>query len=134
MPSAGSSSIFARTYPTILGASYGVFFGRETWIIRFSNHSFHSERYTYVDGHIAQLRPAKGMVHVIFAEVVLGQVGDIGLLDLGNVRRVEESDVHFGGGPGNFEWSQCYFMVIPGMRSRRNRIAGVKPTIPKWAN
>lgn len=27
IPSAGSSSILAKTYPTILGASYGDFFG-----------------------------------------------------------------------------------------------------------
>ncbi len=37
------------------------------------------------------------MVHVVFAEVVLGQVCDVGLLDMGDVGGVEESNVHRGG-------------------------------------
>jgi hypothetical protein len=42
---------------------------------------------TYINSDIAQLRPAHRMVKVIFAKVVLRQVGDVGELDMGNVRR-----------------------------------------------
>lgn len=41
---------------------------------------------TYINGYIAQLRPAHGMIQVVLAKVVLGQIGDIGELDMGNVR------------------------------------------------
>jgi hypothetical protein len=34
------------------------------------------------------------MVHVVFAKVVLGQVGDVGLLDMRNVRASQHSDIH----------------------------------------
>ena len=34
------------------------------------------------------------MVHVIFAEVVFWKIRDVGLLDLWNVRRVQNSDIH----------------------------------------
>lgn len=34
------------------------------------------------------------MVHVVFAEVVLGEVRDVGLLDVRYVRRLDESDIH----------------------------------------
>jgi len=37
------------------------------------------------------------MVHVVFAEVVLRQVCDVRLLDMGNVGRSQHSDVHGGG-------------------------------------
>jgi hypothetical protein len=43
------------------------------------------EKATHIDGDIAELRPAHGMVHVVFAKVVFGQVGNVGLLDMGNV-------------------------------------------------
>ena len=52
---------------------------------------------SYIYSHIAQLRPTEGMVHVVFAEVVLGQVGDIRLLDMRDVRRVEKPDIHLRG-------------------------------------
>lgn len=34
------------------------------------------------------------MVEVIFQEVIFGQVGDICMLDMRNVRRVQEADIH----------------------------------------
>ena len=40
---------------------------------------------THIDGDVAELRPAHGMVHVVFAKVVFWQVGDVGLLDMRNV-------------------------------------------------
>lgn len=60
------------------------------------------ERATHIDGDIAELRPAHGMVHVVFAKVVFGQVGDVGLLDMGNVARSQHADVHVCG------MSVCY--------------------------
>lgn len=49
---------------------------------------------TYINCDIAQLRPAHGMVHVVFAEVVLGQVCDVRLLDMRNVRASQDSNIH----------------------------------------
>lgn len=42
------------------------------------------------------------MVEVVFAEVVFGQVGDVGGLDVRDVGGAEEADVHCwrGGGAG----------------------------------
>jgi hypothetical protein len=40
---------------------------------------------TYVNSDVAQLWPAKLVVHVVLAEVVLGQVGDVRRLDVRNV-------------------------------------------------
>ena len=40
---------------------------------------------THIDGDIAELRPAHGMVHVVFAKVIFGEVGDVGLLDMRDV-------------------------------------------------
>lgn len=37
------------------------------------------------------------MVHVVFAKVVFRQVGDVGLLDMGNVARSEYADIHVCG-------------------------------------
>ena len=37
------------------------------------------------------------MVHVVFAKVVFGQVGDVGLLDMGNVARSQHADIHVCG-------------------------------------
>jgi hypothetical protein len=39
-----------------------------------------------VDGDIAELWPAEGVVHVIFAKVVFREIGDVCLLDVWNVR------------------------------------------------
>jgi len=51
---------------------------------------------TYIYGDVAELGPAEGMVEVVFAEVVLGEVGDVGLLDVRNVRGAEDSNIHVG--------------------------------------
>jgi hypothetical protein len=40
------------------------------------------ETQTYINGDIAQLRPAHSMIQVVFAEVVLRKVGDVGELDM----------------------------------------------------
>lgn len=36
------------------------------------------------------------MVEVVFQEVIFGQVGEVRLLDMGDVGGVEDADVHFG--------------------------------------
>jgi hypothetical protein len=51
--------------------------------------------HTHINGNIAQLRPAHGMVQVVLAKVVLGQVGDVGELHVRNVRRLEWANIHF---------------------------------------
>lgn len=40
---------------------------------------------THIYGDVAQLWPAKLVVHVVLAKVVFGQVGDVGRLDMRNV-------------------------------------------------
>lgn len=40
---------------------------------------------TYIHGDVAQLWPAKLVVHVVLAKVVFGQVRDVGRLDMRNV-------------------------------------------------
>lgn len=40
------------------------------------------------------------MVEVVFHEVVLGEVGEVGLLDVGEVRGAEEADIHLLSGRG----------------------------------
>jgi len=47
--------------------------------------SFHRSGNTYIDSNVAQLWPAKLVVHIVFAEVVLGQIGDVRRLDMRNV-------------------------------------------------
>lgn len=47
-----------------------------------------------VDGDVGELRPRQGVVQVVFAEVVFGQVGDVGGLYVRDVGGVEEADVH----------------------------------------
>lgn len=49
---------------------------------------------TYVNSNIAELWPAEGMVEVVFAEVVLWQVSDVGLLNMRDVRGAEEANIH----------------------------------------
>ena len=49
----------------------------------------------HVYGHVAELRPRQGVVEVVFKEVVLGQVLEVGVLDQREVRRLEEADVHY---------------------------------------
>lgn len=57
-----------------------------------------------VDGDEGELWPGQGVVEVVFHKVVLGQVGDVGVLHVRDVRGVEEADVHglgyWGGVPG----------------------------------
>lgn len=48
----------------------------------------------HINGNIAQLRPTKRMVEIVFAKVVLGKIGDVCGLDVGNIGRVEKSNVH----------------------------------------
>ena len=40
---------------------------------------------TYINSDVAQLWPAKLVVHVVLAEVILGKVGDVRRLDMRNV-------------------------------------------------
>ena len=47
-----------------------------------------------VDGDIREVGPGKGVVEVVFQEVVLREVVDVGGLDGGNVGGAEEADVH----------------------------------------
>jgi hypothetical protein len=42
----------------------------------------------YVDSNITQLWPAESMVHVVFAEVVFGQVCDVCVLNVGYIGRM----------------------------------------------
>jgi hypothetical protein len=49
---------------------------------------------TYINSDIAQLRPAHGMVQVVLAEVVLGQIGNVGELNMRDVAWAEEADIH----------------------------------------
>jgi len=51
---------------------------------------------THIYGNVAQLGPAERMVEVVFAEVVFGEVRDVGLLDVRYVRGAEDSDIHVG--------------------------------------
>lgn len=57
-----------------------------------------------VDGDEGELWPGQGVVEVVFHKVVLGQVGDVGVLHVRDIRGVEEADVHglgyWGGVPG----------------------------------
>jgi hypothetical protein len=49
---------------------------------------------THIHGNIAQLRPAQGVVEVVFAKVVFREVRDVGLLHMRNVRGSEQANVH----------------------------------------
>lgn len=40
---------------------------------------------TYINSYIAQLRPAHSMIEVVFAEVIFGEVGNVGELDMGYI-------------------------------------------------
>ena len=51
-----------------------------------------------IHGHIRELRPGKGMIEIVFEKVVFGEVGDVGGLDVGNIRRSEHADVHLAKG------------------------------------
>jgi len=50
-----------------------------------------------VDGDEGELGPRERVVQVVLHEVVLGQVRDVGVLDVGDVGGGHEADVHFGG-------------------------------------
>jgi len=47
-----------------------------------------------VHGHVRELWPRERVVEIVLEEVVLGEVRDIGLLHVRNVRGAEESDIH----------------------------------------
>ena len=47
-----------------------------------------------VDRHVGERRPGQGVVQVVLEEVVLGEVGEVGLLDMRQVRGAKEADVH----------------------------------------
>ena len=47
-----------------------------------------------IHGHVRELGPGEGMVEVVFEEVVFGEVGDVGGLDVRDVGGSEHSDVH----------------------------------------
>lgn len=49
---------------------------------------------THIDSDITKLGPAHSMVHVVFAEVIFGQIRNVGLLNMWNVRRPYYSDIH----------------------------------------
>ena len=49
---------------------------------------------SYIDGDVAELWPAQSMVHVVLAEVIFWQVRDVRLLDVRNVGRMQQSDIH----------------------------------------
>lgn len=51
-----------------------------------------------IHSHIRELGPGEGMVEVVFEEVIFGEVGYVGGLDVGDVGRSEHSDVHLGKG------------------------------------
>lgn len=50
-----------------------------------------------VDSDVGKLRPGKGVVEVVFHKIIFGEVGYICGLDVGEVGRGEDSDVHSGG-------------------------------------
>lgn len=60
-------------------------------------HLFPRSRQTYVYGYVAQLWPAQGMVHVVFAKVVFGQVRNVRLLDVRDIGELKYADIHGGG-------------------------------------
>lgn len=47
-----------------------------------------------VDGDEGELGPGERVVEVVFHKVVFGEVGDVGVLHVGDVGGVEEADVH----------------------------------------
>lgn len=48
----------------------------------------------YIYGDVGKLWPGKSVVEVVFAEVVLREVGDVGRLDVRNVGRPEHTNIH----------------------------------------
>ena len=50
-----------------------------------------------VDSDVGKLRPRESVVEVVFHEIIFGEVGYICGLDVREVGRSEDSDVHFGG-------------------------------------
>lgn len=50
-----------------------------------------------VDSDVGKLRPGEGVIEVVFHKIIFGKVGYICGLDVGEVGRSEDSDVHFGG-------------------------------------
>ena len=49
---------------------------------------------THINSHIAQLRPAHGMVQIVLAEVVFRQVGDVRQLHVGDVFWSQHANIH----------------------------------------
>lgn len=68
-----------------------------------------------VDGDVGELWPRERVVEVVFEEVVFGEVGDVGELDVGEVGGLELADIHRwlcgagggSGGPGS--WAELVF-------------------------
>ena len=54
-----------------------------------------------VDGDVGELWPGEGVVEIVFAEVVFGQVRYVGGLHVGDVGGVEDTDVHGCEGKGD---------------------------------
>lgn len=65
---------------------------------------------TYINSHIAQLWPTHRMIEVIFAEVVLGQIRNIGELDMWYVRRSKHTNIHLD---GRTECSLLFICLLP---------------------
>jgi hypothetical protein len=76
---------------------------------------------TYINSHITQLRPAHSMVQVVLAEVILGQVRDVGKLHMRNVRRSKHTNVHFDLPQSGVPSSLCSDS-ISGQETSRNRL------------
>lgn len=67
------------------------------------------------------------MVHVVFAKVVFGKVGDVGLLDMGDVARSQHADIHVGGMLVCIEYGQRKFNVHFDDSAMRDNEVGVTP-------
>ena len=64
----------------------------------------------HVNGDIGELWPREGMVEVVFAKVVLRQVGDICCLHVGDVRWSEKADVHGARKPSTGMLCVCVYV------------------------
>jgi hypothetical protein len=45
-------------------------------------------------GHEGELGPGKGVIQIVFHKVVFGEIGDVSMLDVRNIRRAHKSDIH----------------------------------------
>lgn len=89
-----------KMYPNRLASFFPMLLQVSSPTIRmpssFLNHTARREQ-TYINSHIAQLRPTHRMVQVVLAKVVFGQIRDIGELHVRDIRRPEHANVHFRG-------------------------------------